>query len=82
MATNSVEVSKLAARLTPYDNDERTWLEFRSKLENYLALVNERHVQRLQEAESQPMVNVPAGTDETAHPNVEPHTSSKFGNSW
>ena len=35
------EVLKLAARPTPYDNDERTWLEFRFKLENYLTLVNE-----------------------------------------
>ena len=32
------EVLKLAARPTPYDNDERTWLEFRFKLENYLTL--------------------------------------------
>ena len=58
------EVLKLAARPTPYDNDERTWLEFRFKLENYLTLVNERYVQLLQDAESQPVANVPAGTDE------------------
>ena len=64
MATNMAEVLQLAARPTPYDNDERTWLEFRFKLENYLTLVNERYVQLLQDAESQPVANVPAGTDE------------------
>ena len=25
-----------------YDNDEKTWFEFRFKLENYLILVDER----------------------------------------
>ena len=63
MATNTAEVLKLAARPTPHDNDERTWLEFRFKLENYLTLVNEQHVALLQGAESQPAANVPAGTD-------------------
>ena len=38
------ELLKLAARATPQDNDERTWLEFRFKLENYLTLVNEKYV--------------------------------------
>ena len=42
MATNMAEVLKLATRPTPYDNDERTWLEFRFKLENHLTLVNEQ----------------------------------------
>ena len=64
MATNMAEVLKLAARPTPYDDDERTWLEFRSKLENNLTSVNERYVQLLQDAESQLLANVPAGTDE------------------
>ena len=41
------EVLKLAARPTPYDNDERTWQEFRFKLENYLTLVNETERVRL-----------------------------------
>ena len=63
MATNMAEVLKLAARQTPYDNDERTWLEFRLKLENYLTLVNEQHVALLQDAQSQPVANVPAGTE-------------------
>ena len=63
MATNMAEVLKLAARPTPYDKDERTWLMVRFKLEKYLALVNER-LQLLQDAESQPVANVPAGTDE------------------
>ena len=64
MATNMAEVLKLAARPTPYDNGERTWLEFHFKLGNYLTLVNERYVQLLQDTESQPVANVPAGTDE------------------
>ena len=64
MATNMAEVLKLAARPTPYDNGERTWLEFHFKLGNYLTLVNERYVQLLQDAESQTVANVPAGTDE------------------
>ena len=64
MATNMAAVLKLAARPTPCDNDERTWLESRFKLENNLTLVNERDVQLLQDAESQPVANVPAGTDD------------------
>ena len=32
MATNTAEVLELNARPTPYDNDDRTWLEFRFKL--------------------------------------------------
>ena len=47
MATNIAEVLKLAARPTPYDNDERTWQEFRFKLGTYLTLVNDRYVQLL-----------------------------------
>ena len=64
MATNMAEVLKLAPRPTPYDNGERTWLEFHFKLGNYLTLVNERYVQLLQDAESQTVAKVPAGTDE------------------
>ena len=64
MATNMAEVLKLAARPTPYDKDERTWLMVRVKLEKYLALLNERYVQLLHDAESQLVANVPAGTDE------------------
>ena len=64
MATNMAEFLKLAARPTPYDNDERTWLEFRFKLENCFTLVNKRYVQLLQDAESHLVANVPAGTDE------------------
>ena len=47
MATNMAEVLKLAARLTPYDKDERTWLMVRFKLEKYLALVNFCRTQNL-----------------------------------
>ena len=60
------QVLKHAARPTPYDNDERTWLEFRFKLENCLTLVNEKYVALLQDAESEPVSNVPAGTDESS----------------
>ena len=40
MATIMAEVLKLVARPTPYDNDERSWLEFRFKLDNNLTLVS------------------------------------------
>ena len=66
MTTNIAEVLKLAAKPVKYDNDERTWLEFRFKLENYLTLVDEKYVQLLLDAESQPMANLPAGGDETS----------------
>ena len=65
MTTNMAEVLKLAAP-TPYDNDERTWLEFRFKFENHLTLVNEKYVALLQDAESQLVAHVPAGTDESS----------------
>ena len=60
------EVLKLAARPAPYDSDERTWMEFRFKLENYLTLLNEKYVTLLQDAASQPVANVPAGLDESS----------------
>ena len=66
MTTNIAEVLKLAAKLVQYDIDERTWLEFRLKLENYLTLVDEKYVRLLHDAESQPVANLPAGGDETA----------------
>ena len=71
MTTNIAEVLKLAARPTPYDNDERTWLEFRFKLENYLTLVNEKYAALLQDAESQLVLR--------AHPNVESHAVRHVG---
>ena len=49
-----------------YDNDEKTWLEFRFKLENYLTLVDEKYVALLQDAESQTVTNLPAGAEEPA----------------
>ena len=42
MTTNIAEVLQLAAKPVQYDNDERTWLEFRFKLENYHTLVDEK----------------------------------------
>ena len=63
---NIADVLKLAAKPGQYDNDEKTWLEFRFKLENYLTLVDERYVKLLQDAESQPVANVPVGTDEAS----------------
>ena len=50
---NIAEVLKLAAKPVQYDNDEKTWLEFRFKLENHLTLVDEKYVALLQDAESQ-----------------------------
>ena len=65
-ATNIALVLKLAAKPIQYDNDEKTWLEFRFKLENYLTLVDERYVALLLDAESQPVANLPTGTEESA----------------
>ena len=52
MATNTAEVLELNARPTPYDNDDRTWLEFRFKLENFLTLVDERSTWRVCKTQS------------------------------
>ena len=60
------EVLKLAAKPVQYDHDEKTWLEFRFKLENYLTLVDKRYVALLLNAESQPVANLPTGTEESA----------------
>ena len=64
--TNIAEVLKLAAKPVQYDNDEKTCLEFRFKLENHLTLVDERYVALLLNAESQPVANLPTGTEESA----------------
>ena len=56
---NIAEVLKLAAKPVQYDNDEKTWLEFRFMLENYLTLVDEKYVAVLQDAESQSVANLP-----------------------
>ena len=48
MTTNMADVLKLAPRPTPHDNDERTWLAFRFKHENYLTFVNEKNLALLQ----------------------------------
>ena len=67
MATaNIAEVSKLAAKPVQHDNDEKTWLEFRFKLENYLTLVDERYVALLLNAESQRVANLPTGCKKSA----------------
>ena len=66
MTTNIAEVLKLAAKPVQYDNDERTWLEFRFKLETYLTLVDAKYVQLLLDAESQPVANLPVGGGETS----------------
>ena len=71
--TNIAEVLKLAAKLVQYDNDEKTWLEFRFKLENYLTLVDERHVAPLPNA----ACGEPSDGNRTIRgdlPNVESHT--------
>ena len=66
MTTNIAEVLKLAAKPFKYDNDEKTWFEFRFKLENFLTLVDERYVGLLVAAESQLVANFPTGTEESA----------------
>ena len=63
---NIAEVLKLAAKPVHKDNDEKTWLEFRFKLENYLTLVDEKYVQLSHDAESQAVANLPAGAEEPA----------------
>ena len=63
---NIAEVLKLAAKPVQYDNDEKTWLEFRFKLKNYLTLVDERYVALLLNAGSEPVANLPTGTEESA----------------
>ena len=63
---NIADVLKLAAKRVQYDNDEKTWLEFRFKLEKYLTLVDERYVALLLNAESQLVANLPTGTEESA----------------
>ena len=63
---NIAEVLKLAAKPVQYDNDEKTWLEFRFKVDNYLTLVDEKYVALLQDAESRAVANLPAGTEEPA----------------
>ena len=74
MASNFAELLTLAARPTQCDNDERTWLEFRDNLESCLTPLSGKYVAFLEDAESQTVVNVAAGTDRDprAHPRVEP----------
>ena len=71
---NIAEVLKLAAKPVQYDNDEKTWLESRFKLENYLTLVDDRCVALLLNAESHP-----DGRTSGDHPNVESHTVRLVG---
>ena len=74
--TNIAEVLKLAAKPVQYDNDEKTWLEFRFKLENYLTLVDERYVALLLNAESS-TCGEPSDVDgriSSDHPKIESHT--------
>ena len=62
--TNIAEFLRLASKPVQYDNDEKTWLEFRFKLENYLTLVDEKYVALLLDAESRSLANLRAGTEE------------------
>ena len=63
---NIAEVLKPFAKPVQYDNDEKTWLEFRFKFENCFILVDETCVALLQDAESQTVANLPAGVEEPA----------------
>ena len=72
---NIAEVLKLAAKPVQYDNDEKTWLEFRFKLENYFTLVDERYVVPAERRVS--TCGEPSdgnGRISGDHPNVESHT--------
>ena len=71
---NIAEVLKLAAKPVQCDNDEKTWLEFRFKLENYLTMVDERYVALLQNAKSQAVVNLPAGEEHAVTIRTLSHT--------
>ena len=62
---NIAEVLKFAAKPVQY-NDEKTLLEFRFMLENYLTLVDEKYVALLQDAESQSVANLPTRAEELA----------------
>ena len=66
MTTKMAEVLKLAARLIPYDNDERTWLAFHLKLENNITLVTRRTWRFCRTQNLNLWANVPAGTDESS----------------
>ena len=59
MSTGNAEGLKLAARPTPYDN--QAGVPFRA-----LTLVSERYLQLLDDAESRPVANFPARTDEAS----------------
>ena len=75
-ATNIVEVLKLASKPIQYDNDEKTWLEFRFKLENYLTLVDERYV-GLSPGRRVSTCGEPSdgnGRISSDYPNIESHT--------
>ena len=78
---NIAEVLKPFAKPVQYDNDEKTWLEFRFKLENCFILVDEKCVALLQDAESQTVANLPARSRRTCsdHSNVESHTIRSVG---
>ena len=68
---NIAEVLKLAAKPVQYDNDEKTWLEFRFKLENYspgTCAPAERRVSTCGEPSDG------NGRISGDHPNVESHT--------
>ena len=82
MATaNIAEVLKLAAKLVQYDNDEKTWLEFLPSSRTISPWWMRGTWALLLNAESQPVANLPTGTDKQAvdHPNVESHTVRLVG---
>ena len=66
---NIAEVLKLAAKPVQYDNDEKTWLEFRFKLEKYLTLVT-----LVDERSTCGELSDRNGRISGDHPNVESHT--------
>ena len=73
--------SRAAAKPVQYDNDEKTWLEFRFKLENYLTLVDEKYVALLQDDRLSSSGEPSSRSRRTCsdHPNVESHTVRLVG---
>ena len=66
----------LLRNLFQYDNDEKNWLEFRFKLENYLTLVDVRYVALLPERRVSTCGEPSDGNGRISsdHPNIESHT--------
>ena len=80
---NIAEVLKLAAKTVPYDNDEKTWLEFRAKLENYLTMVDEvRGASAGRRVSSNGETSIRSTKLETGAKRCRTEVGSRRGDSW